>query len=293
MDLSNAVSETALATLRSRVIESRRDDPLISDPVGAELLERIEQRLGDDTRIAILRRRLPSMLTASLAIRGRQFDRYTRSFRDRHPDALVVSLGAGFDTRFFRIQDAPWPYVEVDLPDVVAAKRELLAERATYAMIGCSVLDDAWLDEVRDMQTKHVLFLAEGLLMYLPREEVIGLFGRLASGFTDSEIVFETVSEKYTRGLRQKMVTAKMRRNLGTRDAVAFTYGVRAAREIEGYARGITVLEEWSYLEEPDVRPGFMRIFRHMRSFTRSQWTIRASIGGASPLPARERGNRL
>jgi O-methyltransferase involved in polyketide biosynthesis len=115
--------------------------------------------------------------------------------------------------------------------------------------------------------------------MYLPRQEVIGLFGRLASTLTDSEIVFETVAEKYTRGLRQKMVTAKMRRNLGTKDVVSFTYGVRTAREIETYTDGIQVLQEWSYLEEPDVRPGFMRIFRHVRSFTRSQWTIRASLG--------------
>ncbi len=280
MDLSNAVSETALATLRSRAIESQKDDGLISDPVGVELLSMIEERLGNEARGRILRRRLPRTLTAHLAIRGRQFDRFTRRFREKHPDALVVSLGAGFDTRFFRISDGPWPYVEVDLPDVIAAKKELLGERAAYTMIGCSVLDDAWLDEVQGMQTEHVLILAEGLLMYLPRDEVIGLFGKLASMLSGSEIVFETVAEKYTRGLRQKMVTAKMRRNLGTRDAVTFTYGVRTAREIETYADGITVLEEWSYLEEPDVRPGFMRIFRHLKTFTRTQWTIRAGIAG-------------
>ena len=114
--------------------------------------------------------------------------------------------------------------------------------------------------------------------MYLPRPEVIDLFGKLAATFSDSEIVFEAVVEKYTRGFRQKMVAAKMRRNLGTRDAVTFTYGVRTADEIEGYAGGIRVLQEWSYLEEPDVKPGFMRIFRHLTSFTRTQWTIRASI---------------
>jgi O-methyltransferase involved in polyketide biosynthesis len=191
----------------------------------------------------------------------------------------VVSLGAGFDTRFFRVSDAPWPYAEVDLPDVIAAKRELLGERARYTMIGCSVLDDAWLDEVRGMQTRHVLLLAEGLFMYLPREEVIDLFRRLAAAFTDSQIVFETVAEKYTRGIWKRIVTRKMRRNLGTRRTATFESGVRDAREIEGWADGIRVVQEWSWLEEQDVRPGFLRLFRRMRSMTRSQWSVRATIG--------------
>jgi methyltransferase (TIGR00027 family) len=279
MDLTNAVSETALATLRSRAVESQRAEPLISDPVGVELLGTLERRLEDGTKRRILQRRLPPTLTVHIALRSRQYDRFTRDFRERHHDALVVSLGAGFDTRFFRVSDEPWPYVEVDLPDVIAAKRELLGDRAGYAMIGCSVLDDDWLDEVRGLQTHHVLVLAEGLFMYLPREDVIDLFARLAATFTDSEIVFETVAEKYTRGLWKKIVTRKMRRNLGTKRTATFESGLRDAREIEGYADGIRVVQEWSWLEEQDIRPGFLRLFRRMRSMTRSQWSVRATIG--------------
>jgi len=279
MDLSDAVSETALATLMSRAMESQRENPLIRDPVGVELLGRLETRLEDETKRRILRRRLSSILTVHIAVRSRQYDRFTRSFREKHPDALVVSLGAGFDTRFFRVSDAPWPYVEVDLPDVIDAKRELLGDRAAYTMIGCSVLDDAWLDEVRGLQTRHVLLLAEGLFMYLPRQEVIDLFGRLAATFTDSEIVFETVAEKYTKGLWKKIVLGKMRRNIGTKSTATFESGLRDAREIEGWADSIRVVQEWSWLEEEDVRPGFMRLLRHMRSMTRSQWSVRATIG--------------
>jgi methyltransferase (TIGR00027 family) len=279
VDISHAVSETALATLMARASESQRGDGLIHDPVGVELLVLVRERLAEGTRGRILERRLPRTLTAHLALRGRQYDRFTTRFREAHEDALVVSLGAGFDTRYFRISREPWPYVEVDLPDVVAAKRTLLGERAGYEMIGCSVLEDGWLDRVRAMQIEHVLFLAEGLFMYLPRSGVVDLFGKLASTFRLSGIVFEVVAEKYTRGIWKTMVASKMKRNLGTKTTATFESGVRGAREVESYAEGIRVEEEWSYLDEPDVRPGFMRWFRHMRSMTRSQWTIRASIG--------------
>ena len=75
MDLSNTVSETALATLMARVAESRRPEPLIVDPVGGELLGLLEERLEDEARRRILQRKLPRSLTAHLAIRGRQATR--------------------------------------------------------------------------------------------------------------------------------------------------------------------------------------------------------------------------
>jgi methyltransferase (TIGR00027 family) len=279
MDITHAVSETALATLKARAVEAGQDRPLIRDPVGVELLARIEERLDDETRKRILDRRYSPVLTAHLAIRSRQYDRFTERFRREHGDALVVSLGAGFDTRYFRISDDPWPYVEVDLPEVIEAKRELLGTRAAYRMIGCSVLEDAWIEEVRAMQTTHVLFLAEGLFMYLPRPAVIDIFGRLASTFTRSEIVFETVAERYTRGIWKRMVAAKMRRNMGARSSATFESGVRDAREIESYAAGIEVEEEWSFFEAEDLRPRILRLLRGLRAWTRSQWTVRASIG--------------
>ncbi|MBW2263479.1 MAG: class I SAM-dependent methyltransferase [Deltaproteobacteria bacterium] len=285
MDITDAVSETALVTLRARAIESQRARPLIDDPVGVELLGLLEQRLADDTRKRILHRRLPTALSVHLALRGRQYDRYVERFRSEHENALVVSLGAGFDTRYFRISDEPWPYVEVDLTDVIAAKKELLGERAGYTMIGCSVLEDAWLEEVRAMQREHVLFLAEGLFMYLPRQSVVDLFGKLASSFTRCEIVFEVVREKYTRGIWKRMVDSKMKRSMGTKSAATYESGVRTAREVESYANGIEVVEEWSYLEADDIRPSFMRLFRHLKSMTRSQWTIRATIGWSLMTP--------
>ena len=75
----------------------------------------------------------------------------------------------------------PQAYVEVDLPPVISLKKELLGETVPYRMIPGSVLETGWMEEVRAMQVEKVLFLAEGLLMYLPEKEVVRLFNRLTA----------------------------------------------------------------------------------------------------------------
>ena len=57
---------------------------------------------------------------------------------------------------------------------MIEAKQKVLGDRLTYRMIGCSVLEDGWLEEIRSLQDENILFLAEGLLMYLPQAEVVG-----------------------------------------------------------------------------------------------------------------------
>ena len=116
------------------------------------------------------------------------------------------------------------------------------------------------------------------LLMYLPKPAVMGLFRKLAARFSKSQIVFEVVHEKYTKGFWKKRVESKMRGNLGSEAGASYQFGVREADEIERYAQGLKVVEEWSYFEDRDIIPGLLRLFRHFKFMTRTQWTIRATI---------------
>ena len=127
------------------------------------------------------------------------------------------------------------------------------------------------------MQKEHVLFLAEGLFMYLPKDGVINLFKRLANSFTKSEIMFEVVTEKYTKGLRKKIVETKLGAR-GTKAGSSYEYGIRSGTEIESYSDKIKVVEEWSIFEDEDVEPKIFKLLRNIRAFSRGQWTILAKM---------------
>jgi len=277
MNKLNAVSETALLTLKARIIESEKELPLIRDAKGKELLDKILEHIPEETRQRVLDRKYPSSLTSYITLRARKYDAYTLKFLDEFK-GLVVSLGCGFDTRYWRISKKSFGYVEVDLPEVIQLKKELLGQDPEYKMIGCSVLDPQWMEEIVSIQKEKVLFLAEGLFMYLPPEEVLALFKRLASTFRNSQMVFETVHEKYTRGIRKKMVESKMRRKSGSSAGSSFTYGIGKAQDIEKYATNLKVIEEWSYFEDPDMRPKSMQLLKHFKAFSRIQWTLKARI---------------
>ena len=222
---------------------------------------------------------MPSTLSRHIALRARKYDSYARQFLAGCPDGLVVSLGCGFDTRYWRVSDRAWRYVEVDLPSVIEAKREILQDRMDYLTIGCSVLDDKWIRDILSIQNQHVLFLAEGLFMYLPQKEVEALFKRLSESFSKSSIVFETISKKYTHGIWKMMVESKMKRSAGSTAGSSYQFGVNNAEEIESFGRNIKLAEEWSYFEDPDIKPKGLWYFRKIRLFARTQWTIRATIG--------------
>ena len=279
MDALSAVSETALITLKAHVLETQTDNAVFHDPMAVTCLAQLEPMLPQDVQTRILARKLPSRLTRYIALRARKHDAYAKAFTQMHPQGLVVSLGAGFDTRFWRVSSKPGKYLEVDLPPVVALKQQALGKHMDFEMIGCSVLAEAWIERIRAIQSEHVLFLAEGLFMYLSKPDVMRIFNCLAQSFSQSEIVFETANERYTRGLWKKMVASKLRRALGTRTGVSFAFGIRAAQEIESYGPNISVVEEWSYFEDRDISPRFLKLFRGLKFIARTQWTIRASLG--------------
>lgn len=279
MSILSVVSETAITTLKSRAIESQKDTPVIHDNVSSECLEKIGLLLPIEAQKRLLDRKLPSTLTRHIALRARKYDLYTKEFIAKYPDGLVVSLGCGFDTRYWRVSDSAWKYVEIDLPNVIEAKREILKDRMKYLAIGCSVLEDKWINEILAIQNKNVLFLAEGLFMYLPQQEVESLFKKLSESFSKSSIVFETVNKKYTKGLWKKMVESKMKRSAGTKAGSSYEFGVNNAKEIESFGENINLVEEWSYFEDVDIEPKILWYFRNLRFLTRTQWTIKATIG--------------
>jgi O-methyltransferase involved in polyketide biosynthesis len=101
------VSKTAFLTLRSHVIESQKKNPIIYDSMAGYCLEKLISLASEEDKNLLLNRRLPSKLTRHIAIRARKYD-------------LMVNLGCGFDTRYWRINNKECKYFDLDLPELIA-----------------------------------------------------------------------------------------------------------------------------------------------------------------------------
>jgi methyltransferase (TIGR00027 family) len=275
LNLSN-VSKTAILTLRCRVIESEKKSPVITDPMARFCLDRLAG-WATTAEKALFEKPQPTTLTNPMALRARKYDAIANDFIAANPSSTVVNLGCGFDTRYWRIEHARCRYVELDLPEVVEVKRALLGERLEYEILGCSVLDASWIDRVTAGGNTNILLLAEGLFMYLAKADVMRLFKTLSERLTRSQITLEVVKDAYTHGLWKKIVEQKIKGRMGLDSGATFEFGVRNAREIEGYAKGLRVIDEWSFVDDPDCRPRFYKYL----GVGRTQWTVSASINPA------------
>jgi O-methyltransferase involved in polyketide biosynthesis len=181
----DGVAETALWTLWFRALAARGPDAALDDPVAVELVERIDYPFAD---------RFGQLFPAHAriqAMRVRTFDAAVRRFLAVHPDGTVVALGEGLETQFWRVDNGTVRWLTVDLPGSVPLRRSLLPHGERQRVFAGSALDPSWMDLVDP--ERGVLITAQGLLMYLPPEQVHTLLATCAQRFPGAALVFDAV----------------------------------------------------------------------------------------------------
>jgi O-methyltransferase involved in polyketide biosynthesis len=246
------VSETLLIPLSARVLESRRADTAFADPEA----ERIADRLHADLARYTQEWHVVEVVVGRTAI----FDRAVRRWLVDHPGGRVVSLGAGLCTRFHRVDDDLVRWLDVDLPDVIALKRQVVTETDRYRLFAGSVLDDGWLDAVDATPSAAppaTLFVAEGLLMYLEEAQVAALLARIRDRFPGSEAWLEVISPLLLRTL------GRASRSIQATGA-QFRWGLADAKRLETLVPGLAVLGVEHPNEVYPERWRWMRILRYV-----------------------------
>ncbi|MFE5699756.1 class I SAM-dependent methyltransferase [Rhodococcus koreensis] len=187
------VPATMMWTLRNRAVEAARPDTAFEDLLAVKLYETLDYPYENFGK--------PGQ---SHALRAQAFDDEIRAFLAAHPDGTVVALGEGLQTSYWRIGDPDVRWVSIDLPEVVALRRQLLPDEPNVTTLAVSALDRSWMDHVDT--GRGVFVSAEGLLMYLPPDESLSLIGECARRFPGGRMMFDSVpkwfSRKTQKGLR-------------------------------------------------------------------------------------------
>ncbi len=248
LDDTNPIAETLLIPLRARALEARHASPLVLDPHAAELFGQID---FDPNRF-----RLSDQDQASILLRLREFDRRTQAFLAAHPDAVVVHIGCGLDTRFDRVDDGRVSWVDLDLPEVIALRRQLIDEKPRCRMIGESVFEGAWLQRMGPVAGRTFLFLAEGVLPYFEPAQVRALVLTLLERFPGSELVFD--------GMTPFMVWLHNLELRSSRIGARLHWGMRRGRELENWSPELHLIDEWFYFDRPEPRLGASQLMRYI-----------------------------
>jgi O-methyltransferase involved in polyketide biosynthesis len=238
--------ETLLATLYGRALDARAPRPILRDAMAAGAVDRID---ADFKRTGIT-----PATAKNVAVRAKQFDDWTADFLAGHERAIVLHLGAGLDTRVWRVAPGPGvTWYDVDYPEVVALRRTLYPERDHYRMIGSSVTGPDLLEQVP--AEDPVLVVAEGLTMYLTRADGHALFRRVVDHFPHGTLAFDAFNRT---GLWLQQRNAAVRRTGAT-----LHWAVDDARELERAVPGLRCVDALSAL----YTPGAAALSRAIRVF--------------------------
>jgi O-methyltransferase involved in polyketide biosynthesis len=184
-----ALEETLFIPLWCRAQASEKYPSLFCDSKAVELVQSI------DYDFSAIEARLSPVIRLASAARARQCDNVLKAYVADHPRTSVVNLGAGLDTAFYRIDNGLIHWYDLDLPDVIAVRRQLLSKAERVYFIAKSLLDLSWCDDLTDI-SDGVIVVAAAVLSYFSEGQMKAFFSALADRLPGAEMVFTAYSRR-------------------------------------------------------------------------------------------------
>lgn len=244
MDLSglDPVEQTALLTEYSRALDGRAVRPILGDPLAGRTIDNIEYDFAGLSAT-------PSVV-ALVALRAKMLDERIRNFIADNPGAVVVDVGAGFNSAVFRVDPPPTvDWYSVDLPAVIAAREVLLPPHDRAQSVAGTVLESHWVDPIP--ADRPAMVFADGLLAFLDEAAVIALLRRITDHFASGVIAFNDYGPVSKVNQLMGRLATSSKANSPHRQW-SFP-GFKDARHPETWNPDLTLLEEASGMQRPEA----------------------------------------
>src|SRR5271165_4170324 len=244
--------QTMLDMLYAKALDADAAHPVLGDVYAKKLVDQLDY---DWRKSPINRQRRRQV--SSVAVRSAQLDIWASQFLSVHEPAVVLHLGCGLDSRVFRLDPGPGvEWYDVDYPDVIALRERLFPAREHYHLLAASATDPSWLAAIP--ADRPVLLLAEGVSMYLTKNDGVALLRRVVERFPAGELQLDF----WTRlAIRSQQKTNRVVRRSGS----TVQWAVNAPDDILESVPGVRLMRAVSMFTADTVP----RLARRYRLFAR------------------------
>ena len=234
----DSIQETLIIPLIGRKVCSDHYPELFNDPEA----DRILGMLDYDLRDKLKKMETAPGLFGALEVAQRQYDLgcEVKDYLSTHPEAAVVNMGCGLDDTFRRCDNGKCKGYNIDMPDVIAVRDELLPAGDRETNIGCDLNDYSWMNRI-DAEN-GVVFFASGVFYYFHTEDVKKLFAEMSRRFPGGVLVFDCCNSKGA-----KMMTSTWLKEAGIKDVSAY-FSLENAWEIKGWQGEFKDITSKSYM---------------------------------------------
>jgi O-methyltransferase involved in polyketide biosynthesis len=245
MQVAN-VPEILFKPVYFRAKETQRSDAIIQDPIAVEILQKISPNLSgiDDWTIQF-----------GIVIHTMIVDNVVKQFLQQHPDAVIITLGGGLATRPLLMDNGQAEWFCVDDPAVETYWNQLIGTSDRNHFVSSIVTDLTWIDRIPKSRSA-ILFVAEGVFLYLTEQEVKQVVLSLQEKFPGSEIVMEVIGKFIlysTQLFRSKAIPGG-----------CFRWGIDDCHQMESWSPGIKMLKEYFCSDYYPERQGYMNFLPYL-----------------------------
>lgn len=207
MTQTNTISNTAFYCCGIRMEDALRKNPVCNDQFAKYFMDEKALEIYEPFRSE-------TMANISNVTRCRIIDDILRDEIAKNAKINVITIGAGFDTRPYRLQGGQW--LELDEPQIIDYKNERLPasecknnlERVSICFSGESLSEK--LKTVA--KNEPVIIVIEGVFMYLEPDNIINTINALQSCFAKHVLLCDLMNknfyEKYAQKTHAKLVDA-------------------------------------------------------------------------------------
>ena len=178
------------------------------------------------------------------AVRSSNMDRYIQDFLSRNSNGIIVLLGAGLETTFFRNDNGKNKFFEVDFPEVINYREKLLGNHDRDILVKGDALKEDWLEFIRkDYPDNPMLVVCSGVLYYFKVSQVELMCSNIKK-YGNAELVFDIVNST---GLK---LMGHYMKQVGHGDVDTYFY-VDNSEEFASKVSGTLIKEEAYYRYTP------------------------------------------
>jgi len=206
------ISDTALWVAHYRAVENDRADRVFDDPFARRLAGKRGEEIAGST--TFLKKTAWPFIARTWLIDKMVMEHVAQGFD------TIINLAAGLDTRPYRLSlPADLQWIEVDLNDILRYKEEILQNEKPRCRLERVTLDLSNRGARQELfkrlgsQARKALIITEGLLIYLPQEEVVQVAEELAAQPSFERWVTDLSSPGLLQMMNRKMGDAMSRAN--------------------------------------------------------------------------------
>ncbi|MBP3735883.1 MAG: class I SAM-dependent methyltransferase [Lachnospiraceae bacterium] len=269
----NSVQETLIIPLYARKLCTERFPSLFRDKKAVELIDRLDY---DFSGLEKQSKRMAYQFGAlEVAMRETDLMWELKDYLEKHPGATLVNLGCGLDQTCENADNGECRIINIDLPDVISVRNELLPESGRVRNIACDLNDTTWFHEIDD--TGGVCFIAAGVFYYFRRDQIKKLFSAMEKRFRGGRIAFDAANERAVRIMLKTWVRkagiTSIRDYFSISDAKAeLAYLKDTAISSRGYMLG------YNNLKDPSV-PALFRLLAKLGDGFMKMQIVRLDFG--------------